>query len=89
MESEGKIDLSSAHLQKSYELILAGIEDYGSLEEQRLFIESLICQCALLTRVTSGEEAFHALMLSLNSMSHDELERITMLKKPEVEQDQA
>lgn len=89
MESDGKIDLSSAHLQKSFELILGGIEGYGSMEEQRLFIESLIFQCALLTRVTSGEEAFHALMLSLDSMTYDELERITMLKKPEIDQDQA
>ncbi|MEL4887282.1 hypothetical protein N6P31_09385 [Pectobacterium betavasculorum] len=68
--------------RKSYQLIMNGIEDCATIQEQRCLIVSMIYQCALLARVTAGETAFQALMGRLGSMSFDELEAATALAKP-------
>lgn len=65
---------------KSYRVIVENIQDCQSLEDQRLFIESLIYQCALLARMTAGDTEFQSLLSRLRHMSFDELEAATMLE---------
>jgi diguanylate cyclase (GGDEF)-like protein len=82
MECKKRACPSDMHRQRSLELILTGIQACDDPEEQRIFLEALMAQCALLARVTSGDEAFRAWMKQLYAMNFDELERITLPATP-------
>ncbi|KHS33712.1 hypothetical protein [Xanthomonas phaseoli] len=62
---------------KSCELIMRGVAEFKGLKDQRIFLDSLMFQCALLTRMTGGDKEYHAFLDRLRDMSFEELEHIT------------
>lgn len=42
----------------AYQLILVGVNQSQTEEGQRLFLDSLLCQCAVFARLLTGEQAF-------------------------------
>ncbi|KKY08568.1 hypothetical protein DGN16_17070 [Xanthomonas citri pv. fuscans] len=58
---------------KSCELIMRGVAEFKGLKDQRIFLDSLMFQCALLTRMTGGDKEYHAFLDRLRDMSFEEL----------------
>ena len=64
-------ETASEHAERAYTLILTGVMDCQSAEDQLLLLQSLVCQCAVFTRMLSGDEAFLAL---LEKIRHADIE---------------
>ncbi|MCK2094541.1 hypothetical protein [Thauera aromatica] len=64
---------SSIYAEKAYQLILSGVQECHSAKDQRLLLESLMCQCALFSRILGGEQEFHALLERLKTIDFDTL----------------
>ncbi|WJV25507.1 MULTISPECIES: hypothetical protein [Pseudomonas] len=60
-----------AHAERAFDLIQSGITECGTGEEQRLLLESILCQCAAFTRLLSGEEEFLALLDRIRNVTND------------------
>lgn len=69
--------LISVPASKSCELIIRGVAEFKGLKDQRIFLDSLMFHCALLTRMTGGDKEYHAFLDRLRDMSFEELEHIT------------
>ena len=52
----------SIHAERAYALILSGFIECSTALEQRLLLDSLVCQCAAFTRILSGEQEFFDLL---------------------------
>ncbi|ELF6204838.1 TPA: hypothetical protein QEM76_005628 [Pseudomonas putida] len=52
----------SIHAERAYALILSGVAECDTALEQRLLLDSLVCQCAVFTRILSGEQEFFDLL---------------------------
>ncbi|MGP3790556.1 hypothetical protein [Pseudomonas sp. B392_1p] len=71
MDRLSDIPKSSIYAEKAYQLILSGVQQCHSPEDQRLFLDSLVCQCALFARLLNGEREFHALLERLKQVDFD------------------
>ncbi|MEX5447814.1 hypothetical protein [Stutzerimonas stutzeri] len=69
-------DAASEHAERAYTLILSGVANCKSAEDQLLLLQSLVCQCAVFTRMLSGDEAFFAL---LEQIRHADIEMEDMV----------
>lgn len=67
---------ASEYAERAYTLILSGVANCKSAEEQLLLLQSLVCQCAVFTRVLSGDEAFFALLEQIRDVDIDAAEII-------------
>lgn len=61
----------SIHAERAYALILSGVAECNTALEQRLLLDSLVCQCAVFTRMLSGEQAFFDLLERLKYIDPD------------------
>ncbi|GKT02121.1 hypothetical protein AVKW3434_22050 [Acidovorax sp. SUPP3434] len=52
----------SIYAERAYALILAGVTACDSARDQRLLLDSLVCQCAAFTRLLCGEQQFFDLL---------------------------
>ncbi|CAB5671334.1 Uncharacterised protein [Delftia tsuruhatensis] len=64
---------TSPHAKRAFELILSGVLNCGTALEQRLLIESLICQSALFIRLWQGDKEFHLLLERIKEVDFDAL----------------
>ncbi|TRO24306.1 hypothetical protein EQ826_17550 [Ectopseudomonas mendocina] len=71
MDRLSEFPKSSIYAEKAYELILSGMKQCESAEDQRLLLESLMCQCALFARLLNGEQEFQALLKRLKDIDSD------------------
>lgn len=62
---------ASIHAQRAYALIMSGVTGCDTAQEQRLLLDSLICQCAVFTRLLSGEREFYNLLEKLKRVDLD------------------
>ncbi|EPP5101065.1 hypothetical protein ACUQRY_001329 [Enterobacter hormaechei] len=62
---------TSIHAQRAYSLILSGIAECDTALDQRLLLDSLICQCAVFTRILGGEREFYDLLEKLKRIDLD------------------
>ncbi|CRI57789.1 hypothetical protein N5D48_00270 [Pseudomonas sp. GD03858] len=61
----------SIYAETAYKLILAGVNKFQSEEDQRLLLDSLLCQCAVFARLLAGEHAFQELLIRLRDFEFD------------------
>lgn len=52
----------SVHAVRAYDLILSGVAQCETALDQRLLLNSIICQGAILARILTGEVEFHDLL---------------------------
>ncbi|EPB9494643.1 TPA: hypothetical protein L4Q76_001633 [Pseudomonas aeruginosa] len=62
---------TSVHAQRAYSLILSGVAECDTALDQRLLLDSLICQCAVFTRILGGEREFYDLLEKLKRIDLD------------------
>lgn len=62
---------ASIHAQRAYALIMSGVADCDTALDQRLLLDSLICQCAVFTRILGGEREFFDLLEKLRRVDFD------------------
>lgn len=62
---------TSIHAQRAYSLILSGVAECDTALDQRLLLDSLICQCAVFTRILGGEREFYDLLERLKRIDLD------------------
>lgn len=62
---------TSIHAQRAYALIMSGVADCDTALDQRLLLDSLICQCAVFTRILGGEREFFDLLEKLRRVDFD------------------
>ncbi|CAP41716.1 MULTISPECIES: hypothetical protein [Pseudomonadota] len=62
---------TSIHAQRAYSLILSGVAECDTALDQRLLLDSLICQCAVFTRILGGEREFYDLLEKLKRIDLD------------------
>ncbi|HDT1677175.1 TPA: hypothetical protein QHQ92_001689 [Enterobacter hormaechei subsp. steigerwaltii] len=62
---------TSIHAQRAYALIMSGVAECDSALDQRLLLDSLICQCAVFTRILGGEREFFDLLEKLRRVDLD------------------
>lgn len=62
---------TSIHAQRAYALIMSGVADCDTALDQRLLLDSLICQCAVFTRILGGEREFFDLLEKLRRVDLD------------------
>lgn len=67
---------ASEYAERAYTLILSGVANCKSAEEQLLLLQSLVCQCAVFTRVLSGDEAFFALLEQIRDVDIEAAEMV-------------
>ncbi|WP_315138758.1 hypothetical protein [Achromobacter marplatensis] len=61
----------SIYAQKAYQLILSGVNQFQSAQDQRLLLESILCQCAVFARMLSGEQEFQDLLQRLSDFDFE------------------
>lgn len=61
----------SIYAKIAYELLLSAVSKFPAEEDQRLLLDSLLCQCVVLTRVLGGERAFQDLLGRLRDFDFD------------------
>ncbi|WP_409315192.1 hypothetical protein [Pseudomonas putida] len=61
----------SVYAGTAYELILTGVRKFQTEEDQRLLLDSLLCQCAVFARMFAGEQAFLELLSRLRNFDFD------------------
>ncbi|HCE5827441.1 TPA: hypothetical protein NHK69_003946 [Pseudomonas aeruginosa] len=71
MDHSGSNKKTSIHAQRAYSLILSGVAECNTALEQRLLLDSLVCQCAAFTRILSGEQEFFDLLERLKYIDLD------------------
>lgn len=49
---------TSIHAQRAYALIMSGVAECDTALDQRLLLDSLICQCAVFTRILGANVIF-------------------------------
>ncbi|AIQ99560.1 hypothetical protein JY494_09905 [Serratia marcescens] len=49
---------TSIHAQRAYALIMSGVAECDTALDQRLLLDSLICQCAVFTRILGANANF-------------------------------
>jgi len=52
----------SIHAERAYALILSGVSECETALDQRLLLNSLICQGAIFARLWTSEKEFHELL---------------------------
>ncbi|HBN9494410.1 hypothetical protein [Pseudomonas aeruginosa] len=62
---------TSIHAQRAYALIMSGVAECDTALDQRLLLDSLICQCAVFTRILGGEREFFDLLEKLRRVDLD------------------
>lgn len=62
MDKPGNRTRASIHAERAYALILSGVSECDTALDQRLLLDSLVCQCAAFTRMLSGEHEFFQLL---------------------------
>lgn len=62
---------TSIHAQRAYALIMSGVAECDTALDQRLLLDSLICQRAVFTRILGGEREFHDLLEKLKRVDLD------------------
>ncbi|HAB5395080.1 TPA_asm: hypothetical protein GB599_01215 [Salmonella enterica subsp. enterica serovar Mbandaka] len=62
---------TSIHAQRAYALIMSGVAECDTALDQRLLLDSLICQCAVFTRILGGEREFLDLLEKLRRVDLD------------------
>ncbi|EMC2289014.1 hypothetical protein VB661_002672 [Salmonella enterica] len=62
---------TSIHAQRAYALIMSGVAECNTALDQRLLLDSLICQCAVFTRILGGEREFYDLLEKLKRVDLD------------------
>jgi len=62
---------ASIYAEAAYNLILSGVNQFQSEEDQRLLLDSLLCQCAVFARMAGGEQAFQDLLDRLRAFDFD------------------
>ncbi|MFT0596296.1 hypothetical protein [Klebsiella michiganensis] len=62
---------TSIHAQRAYALIMSGVAECDTAMDQRLLLDSLICQCAVFTRILGGEREFFDLLEKLRRVDLD------------------
>jgi hypothetical protein len=62
---------TSIHAQRAYALIMSGVEECDTALDQRLLLDSLICQCAVFTRILGSEREFYDLLEKLKRVDLD------------------
>ncbi|PAU51933.1 hypothetical protein BZL41_26215 [Pseudomonas sp. PIC25] len=67
---------ASIYAEKAYQLILQGVREFHSAEDQRLLMNSLLCQCALFSRLWEGEQVFFDLLDRLRQVDLDDIGEI-------------
>lgn len=67
---------ASIYAEKAYQLILQGVKEFKSAEDQRLLLNSLLCQCALFSRIWEGEHVFFELLDRLKQVDLGDIEDI-------------
>ncbi|RTB44114.1 hypothetical protein [Pseudomonas aeruginosa] len=58
----------SVYAERAYELILQGVMQCDSAEDQRLLLKSLLRQCATFSRTLGGERQFLSLLERLKEV---------------------
>ncbi|WP_082303413.1 hypothetical protein [Pseudomonas meliae] len=71
MERSNDQTKPSIYAETAYQLILSGVNQFQSEEDQRLLLDSLLCQCAVFARLLGGEQAFHDLLGRLKTIDFD------------------
>lgn len=71
MDRLSKDDKPSIYAETAYQLILSGVNKFQSEKDQRLLLDSLLCQCAVFARVLGGEQAFQSLLERLREFDFD------------------
>lgn len=61
----------SIYAETAYDLILSGVKKFQSEEDQRLLLDSLLCQCAVFARMLGGDQAFQELLERLRDFDFD------------------
>ncbi|MFJ5483626.1 hypothetical protein ACIPUE_10415 [Pectobacterium actinidiae] len=61
----------SIYAETAYQLILSGVNQFQSEKDQRLLLDSLLCQCAVFARMLGGEQAFQDLLGRLREFDFD------------------
>ncbi|UXS00090.1 hypothetical protein [Agrobacterium tumefaciens] len=64
---------TSIHAQRAYALIMSGVAECDTALDQRLLLDSLICQCAVFTRILGGESQFYDLLEKLKRIDLGEV----------------
>ncbi|WP_400564404.1 hypothetical protein ACFELC_23680 [Pseudomonas aeruginosa] len=57
--------------ERAYDLILGALKTCETAEEQRRFIDVLLCQSAALTRILSGAERLEAVLAAVQKEDFD------------------
>lgn len=71
MELYKKHSTPSIYATKAYELILSGVSQFDTKLDQGLLLDSMMCQCAVFTRMLGGEHAFYDLLDRLRNFDFD------------------
>ncbi|QLF92114.1 hypothetical protein HW090_02380 [Pseudomonas sp. ABC1] len=61
----------SIYAQTAYEMILSGVQQFQSEYDQRRFLDSLLCQCAVFSRMFGGEEEYLGILDKLRTFDFD------------------
>lgn len=69
----------STYAEAAYKLISNGINSFKTAEEQCQFLDSLVCQCAIFTKILNGEAAFQSLLERLSQVEIDVDEIMTSI----------
>ncbi|MQT88050.1 hypothetical protein DYL61_16595 [Pseudomonas nabeulensis] len=61
----------SIYAETAYQLILSGVNQFQSEQDQRMLLDSLLCQCVVFARVFGGKQAFQDLLCRLREFDFD------------------
>lgn len=62
---------ASIQAQRAYALMMSGVAECDTAQDQRLLLDSLIFQCAVFTRILGGEQEFYDLLEKLKCVDLD------------------
>ncbi|SUD31449.1 Uncharacterised protein [Pseudomonas fluorescens] len=71
MDSPDNATKSSIHAERAYALIMSGVAECKTARDQLIQLNSIICQCAVFTRILSGEQELHELLERLMYVDTD------------------
>ncbi|HCT7642103.1 TPA: hypothetical protein OT834_002902 [Morganella morganii] len=71
MDRSSKQVTPSIYARAAYDMILSGVQQFKSEQEQQIFLDSLLCQCAVFCRMTGGEEAYLCILERLRTFDFE------------------
>lgn len=71
MDNSDSASKPSVHAVRAYELILSGVAQCETALDQRLLLNSIICQGAVFARMLTNEVEFHELLERLKYVDLD------------------